>query len=94
MGLSHRWYKKKIKLVKSGIYGKIRHPIYLSFNIFCIGFILVLLDLLLLILYIIGAIGLYIQAIDEEKILLEYFGNEYKEYMSNTGRFFPKFRKN
>jgi len=55
--------KRKTKLVKNGIYGKIRHPIYLSFNIFCICFNMVLLDWFLLIINIIGAIGLYIQAI-------------------------------
>ncbi len=85
--------KKKKKLVKSGIYAKIRHPIYLSFNILCIGFNMILLDWFLLILYIIGAIGLYFQAIDEETILLEFFGQEYDTYMKSTGRFFPKFKK-
>jgi protein-S-isoprenylcysteine O-methyltransferase Ste14 len=84
--------KQKRKLVKTGIYSKIRHPIYLSFNIMCIGFNLILLDWFLLILYIIGAIGLYLQAIDEEKILFELFGNEYKEYIEGTGRFFVKLR--
>ena len=84
---------KRRKLVKSGIYSHIRHPIYLSFNLFCIGFNMILLDWLLLVLYIIGGIGLYFQAIDEETILLEYFGDEYREYMQNTGRFFVKFHK-
>lgn len=84
---------KRKKLIKTGIYGKIRHPIYLSFNIFCIGFIMILLDWILLILYIIGAIGLYFQAIDEERILIKYFGQEYETYMNKTGRFFVKIRK-
>jgi len=84
---------KKRKLIKSGIYGRIRHPIYLSFNLFCIGFNMLLLDWFLLILYIIGGIGLYFQAIDEEKILIEYFGDEYIEYMKKTGRFFAKIFK-
>ncbi|MFX0106486.1 MAG: isoprenylcysteine carboxylmethyltransferase family protein, partial [Candidatus Hodarchaeota archaeon] len=61
-------------------------------NIFCIGYNLLLLDWFLLTLYVIGAIGLYVQAIDEEKILIEYFGDEYKDYMKKTGRFFVKIR--
>jgi protein-S-isoprenylcysteine O-methyltransferase Ste14 len=85
--------KKENKLVKSGIYSKIRHPVYLSFNIFCLGFNLILLDWFLLIIYLIGSIGLYFQTIDEEKILIEYFGDEYLEYMKKTGRFFAKFKK-
>ncbi|MFX0003207.1 MAG: methyltransferase family protein [Promethearchaeota archaeon] len=84
--------KKQKDLVTSGIYGKVRHPIYLSFNILCIGFNLLLLDWFLIGLYIVGAVGLYFQAIDEEKILIEYFGDEYLEYMKKTGRFFLKIR--
>jgi len=37
-----------------------------------------------------STIGLYFQAVDEEKILIEYFGEEYLEYMKKTGRFFLK----
>ena len=85
--------KKRKKLVTSGIYSKIRHPIYLSFNLFCIGFIMILLDWALLFLYIIGALGLYFQAIDEEKILTEYFEDEYINYKLHTGRFFVRYKK-
>jgi len=84
---------KRRKLVTSGIYGYIRHPIYLSFNLFCIGFNMILLDWFLLFLYIIGAIGLYVQAIDEERILKEHFGEEYLEYKKKTGRFIAKINK-
>jgi protein-S-isoprenylcysteine O-methyltransferase Ste14 len=85
--------KTKRNLVKTGIYSKIRHPIYLSFNILCIGFNMILLDWFLLALYLIGAIGLYFQAIDEEKILIETFGDDYKDYIEKTGRFFVKLRR-
>ncbi len=85
--------KTKRTLVKTGIYSKIRHPIYLSFNILCIGFNMILLDWFLLALYLIGAIGLYFQAIDEEKILIETFGDDYKDYIEKTGRFFVKLRR-
>lgn len=82
--------KRTKRVVKTGIYGKIRHPIYLSFNIFSIGFNLILLDWLLLILYIFGGIGLYVLAIDEEKLLIAIFGDEYLDYKKKVGRFFPK----
>jgi protein-S-isoprenylcysteine O-methyltransferase Ste14 len=82
---------KKLKgIVDTGIYSKIRHPIYLSFNIFSIGFNLILLDWVLLILYILGGFGLYLLAIDEEKILLKSFKEEYLEYIKKTGRFLPR----
>ncbi|MBD3197742.1 MAG: hypothetical protein GF317_22005 [Candidatus Lokiarchaeota archaeon] len=67
-----------------GIYSKIRHPIYMSFYLVCFGFWLMIQDILLLGLFIIGAIGLYIQALDEEKVLLTLFEDEYESYMNNT----------
>lgn len=79
---------KKLKLVTSGIYGKIRHPIYLSFILFSLGFELILLDPIMLILFIISFIGLFIQAKEEERILYEYFGQEYMKYKEKTGMFF------
>ena len=54
---------------------------------------MILLDWFLLVWYLIGAIGLYLQAIDEEKILIENFGDDYKDYIEKTGRFFVKLRK-
>lgn len=86
--------KKKRKLVKTGIYSKIRHPIYLSFYLICLGFLLIIQDSILLFLFIIGGIGLYLQALNEERELLEAFPNEYEEYMKSTGRFFVKSTKN
>jgi len=79
---------QKKKLVKTGIYSKIRHPIYLSFYLICFGFLFVIQDWLLLGLLIIGGIGLYIQARNEENELLEIFPQEYLNYMKSTGRFF------
>ena len=84
---------KKRKLITTGIYSQIRHPVYLSFNLFSIGYVLLQLDFILLAMYIIGAIGIYYQAIDEETILIEYFGQEYENYIKKTGRFFVKFHK-
>ena len=82
--------KKAKRIVDTGIYSKVRHPIYLSFNIFSIGFNLILLDWVLLFLYILGGMGLYMLSFDEERILISSFKDEYLEYMEKTGRFFPK----
>ena len=82
--------KKAKRIVDTGIYSKVRHPIYLSFNIFSIGFNLILLDWVLLFLYIFGGIGLYMLTFDEERILISSFKDEYLEYMEKVGRFFPK----
>lgn len=85
--------KKKKKLVKTGIYSKIRHPIYLSFYLICIGLFFIVLDLLLLILLLLGGIGLYLQALGEEKTLYDAFGKEFLQYKNQTGRFFAVRKK-
>ncbi|TXT54169.1 MAG: putative Phospholipid methyltransferase [Promethearchaeota archaeon] len=86
--------RKKQKLITTGIYSRIRHPIYLSFYLISIGFWLILFDVVLLILLLIGGIGLYLQALEEEKLLLAIFGDIYKTYQRSTGRFFAKVQHN
>jgi protein-S-isoprenylcysteine O-methyltransferase Ste14 len=84
--------RKKQKLVTTGIYSKIRHPIYLSFYLMCLGLLFIIQDWVLLCLFIVGGIGLYLQALSEEKELIEAFPKEYKTYIKSTGRFFVKSR--
>ena len=73
-----------IKLVKTGIYKKIRHPVYLFGAIFFLGMIFVMQRFLFLLIWLI-LIGFQIRRIrKEEKILTEKFGNEYLEYKKQT----------
>jgi len=82
---------KSKKLVKTGPYKYMRHPIYsaafitiIGFGIFTANWILFLVPLVLfLILYI-------IRMPKEEKALVNHFGKEYSDYMKQTGRVFPK----
>jgi protein-S-isoprenylcysteine O-methyltransferase Ste14 len=76
-------------LVKSGIYGYIRHPLYLS--IFLLGTGIVLKDPgpLQLLLGIINLIAVGITARIEEYEMIRKFGNEYREYMKETKMFIP-----
>ena len=76
------------RMVTTGPYKYIRHPIYLSFFLFTIGKTLVFANLLLLII-IPSLIMLYVHAMMEEQKLAKKFGNSYLDYMSRTGRFAP-----
>jgi len=80
-------------LVTSGIYKYIRHPMYASQWIWVIAQILLLwnwvagpLDLLFFIPFYI----LRVRA--EEKMMLDTFGDPYREYMKKTGGVIPKFK--
>jgi len=76
-------------LVKSGIYGYIRHPLYLS--IFLLGTGIVLKDPapLQLLLGLINLIAVYITARIEENEMIVKFGDDYRLYMTETKMFIP-----
>jgi protein-S-isoprenylcysteine O-methyltransferase Ste14 len=78
-------------LITSGPYRIIRHPIYAAvFLILGSTFFLSANWLIGL-----GWIGMIILEVSsriryEESLMLEYFGNQYREYMKTTGRFLPR----
>jgi protein-S-isoprenylcysteine O-methyltransferase Ste14 len=82
--------RKEHKLVTSGIYRWVRHPLYtvgaflfVSFGLMADNWFIILL----------GALAFTVMAIrtpKEEANLIEKFGDEYREYMERTGRFLPK----
>ncbi|MEM8568959.1 MAG: protein-S-isoprenylcysteine O-methyltransferase [Bacteroidota bacterium] len=79
-------------LVSSGVYSKIRHPMYTAIWFWVIG------QSLLLHNYIAGLSGIvafglmYLLRVDpEEKMMENTFGEQYKNYKSKTGRLLPKF---
>lgn len=76
-------------LVKTGIYGYIRHPLYLS--IFLLGTGIVLKDAgpFQMLLGIINLVAVYFTARIEENEMISKFGDEYREYMKETKMFIP-----
>jgi len=76
-------------LVKSGIYGYIRHPLYLSVFLLGTGVMIKDPEPAQLILGVINLISIYITALIEEKEMIEKFGGEYRSYMQETKMFFP-----
>jgi len=85
--------KVKTVLVKQGIYRFVRHPIY-SFQILILtGMTCLLPTLFSLIILIIHYACVFIMTNDEEGYLIDTHGAEYREYLLQTGRFFPKLRR-
>ncbi|KUG04558.1 hypothetical protein ASZ90_018050 [hydrocarbon metagenome] len=78
-------------LVTTGIYTKIRHPIYLGNLLSFIAVPLIFSSwggLLIILLTTLPALIYRIKV--EEEFLLQHFGEEYKQYMERTGKFIPK----
>lgn len=76
-------------LVKSGIYGFIRHPLYLSIFLLGTGIILKEPHPVQLILGFINLIAVYFTARIEEKEMIVKFGDDYRQYMKETKMFIP-----
>ncbi len=79
------------KLVTSGIYGYIRHPGYLAFLAMSLGSFLIVPNLITVILLIYTWVVIYGHTLEEEQKLLKIYGEAYKNYQSQVGRYVPKF---
>jgi len=71
-------------LVTTGIYSKIRNPIYVFGTVMLIGLILVLRKPALWIVLVIVAIAQTVRARKEARVLEAAFGDEYREYRRKT----------
>ncbi len=76
-------------LVKSGIYGYIRHPLYLSVFLLGTGIMLKNPGKVQLALGIVNLIAVYITARIEENEMIAKFGDQYRTYMKETKMFIP-----
>ncbi len=78
------------QLFTQGVYKYIRNPMYSGGLIATIGFCLVFRCIIMLIIMFIYTFLVYrMRIIEEERILLEKFGNEFEEYKKKTKNLFP-----
>jgi protein-S-isoprenylcysteine O-methyltransferase Ste14 len=89
MGKPSANFENTSLLVKSGIYGYIRHPLYLSIFLLGTGIMIKDSEPVQLALGIINLIAVWITARIEEDEMIEKFGNDYREYMKETKMFIP-----
>ena len=85
---------EKHELVTSGPYRFVRHPMYTSFFIIGFGFLFLSANWLIGVIYI-GTLSLmYVARVSaEEEMMLERFGDSYRQYMKTTGRLLPRLIK-
>lgn len=82
--------REKHELITRGIYRLIRHPMYASQWILAIAQPLLLQNWLVGFTNLIVFIPFYFLRVQaEEKMMLDSFGEEYREYMKKTGRVLP-----
>ena len=81
--------RKQHKLVTSGPYRWVRHPLYTVAvtNFFALGMMAD--SWFIAVMAVVAFILLALRTPNEEAHLMEKFGDEYREYMKTTGRFLP-----
>lgn len=86
--------REEHKLVTSGIYAHIRHPMYTAHIIWAIAQILILHNWIAGPSFLITQIAQYLLRVkSEEEMMIKQFGEIYEAYMQKTGRFIPKIGK-
>ncbi len=78
------------KLITTGPYTRIRHPLYTGIYAFGLGLALVSANWFFVAFFVISLVGMGMRVPKEEKMMVEQFGSEYKNYMQRTGRYLPK----
>jgi len=84
--------RREHSLVTDGIYRHIRHPMYAAHLLWAIAQGLLLENWLAGWVFLVTFIPMYLVRVPkEEKMMLEQFGQEYRQYISQTGGMVPKF---
>jgi protein-S-isoprenylcysteine O-methyltransferase Ste14 len=84
--------REEHKLITGGIFRHIRHPMYSAHWLWGIAQVLLIHNWIAGLASLVIIIPLYILRLRrEEHMMLEQFGDEYRTYMSQTGRIFPPF---
>jgi protein-S-isoprenylcysteine O-methyltransferase Ste14 len=77
------------KLIRAGVFGIVRHPMYLGEILLYLGVLLFSLSLAAAGVWILVIAFLHVIARYEERQLLAHFGNEYRDYMSEVRMWWP-----
>jgi protein-S-isoprenylcysteine O-methyltransferase Ste14 len=80
------------ELITTGIYRFCRHPAYLALLLVASGVFLIIPNVITVILLAYTSVVTYGHSLEEERKLLEMYGQEYENYRRRVGRFLPKLR--
>lgn len=95
--LSHRMVfdrtRESLGVLDTGVYGRVRHPMYLGTLLVYVGFILATFSLLSFVVWI-GIFLLYDRMVTyEEEDLIRLLGDVYRDYRKNVPKWLPRIRE-
>jgi protein-S-isoprenylcysteine O-methyltransferase Ste14 len=80
-------------VIRKGVFGVVRHPIYLSEVLLYLGFLMLNMSLAAGAVWLGAAAFLYYLSRYEERLLLKRFGDDYSSYMRDVGMWVPRLRR-
>jgi protein-S-isoprenylcysteine O-methyltransferase Ste14 len=78
------------KIVDSGVYGLVRHPMYLGILLFCLAFLFVFTSLVSFGIWVIFFVAYDRMTAYEERSLIETLGEKYAAYQKRVPKWFPR----
>lgn len=85
--------RKGHRLVTTGVYERIRHPMYAAHLLWATAQLLLLQNAIAGPAFLVASLPLYAARIPrEEEMMLDQFGEEYRRYSERTGRVVPRWR--
>ena len=82
--------RREATLVTQGPYRWVRHPFYVTAALLMLAAALLSANLAIATSGLVVIALLVLRTPKEEQMLVERFGDDYRQYMAHTGRFFPK----
>jgi len=80
-------------VIRKGVFGIVRHPVYLSEILFYLALVMLSLSLAAAGVWGVTIVFLHYISKYEEKLLLARFGDDYAKYIQEVPMFLPRFRK-
>jgi len=84
------WLRDEHRLVTTGPYSRVRHPMYTALVGNMLGFALLSANLFIIVPRLVQMLLLCLRIPHEEAMMIEEFGDDYRIYMQHTGRMLPR----
>ena len=84
--------REEPSVVRKGVFGIVRHPIYLGAILFYLGLLVLTFSIIALAIWILIIAFYYFIAKHEEQLLLDKFGKDYEEYKKEVPMLIPRIR--
>lgn len=82
--------REKPGVIRDGVFRVVRHPIYLSEMLFYLSLLVFRTSLAAVAIWIVAILFLHYLSQYEEKLLIERFGDDYRQYMKDVPMYFPR----